>query len=187
MRHAIVFAALGLSFALPAEASTLPRVDFRSEQTLLAIGLPGDLSLDRTFSDRLSLGVTTFIAGSAGPTGPMAIGVRGTYRLGEAAKGLTYGLTVSGGVYPPHFFNPSSPDLISKTPEYWVQPALVASLPLSDVLVLRGTVGPLLFTMSHHAGIPAWLWPNLELAARIAPGQELTLGGNSLVGWRGPF
>jgi hypothetical protein len=88
-------------------------------------------------------------------------------------------------------------------PNFWfVQPALVASwnFPLFGFdSALRGSLGPVISlggvgtSVGSGAGggadfgVAAWLWPNLEFAVRVTRQQEVTLGGNSVIGWRSRF
>ncbi len=161
--------------AMPVAASTLPRVDFQGGKTAVAIGLL-DANLDYAFSDRVSLGVSGSLLSPV--TG------RATVRLGAVPNGGSYGMTFSAGLTPNVWGSVSGPTTYS----VWMQPALNVAVPLGSPTsdwTLRGTVGPLLFGMSI-AAVPSMLfWPNLELAYRLDGANEVTLGGNGLVGWRG--
>ena len=160
----------------PAYASTLPRVDFHKGETMVAVGLP-DLSLDYALTDHLSLGATWVSMGLP------AYGfgaIRGTYRIGRVPWGGEYGLTAAVGLESNYPATPTTP----LSYQSWGQIALDASLPLTRRFTIRATVGPILwgsYTLYWYAV------PNLELAYELNSRNELTLGGNSLIGWRGIF
>lgn len=188
-RLAVAIAA-ALATAAPAAASTLPPLDYRAGQTVVAIGFP-DLNVDHALSDRLAAGLTVLyippiIEWSPARTQPdgtvipasrpfwLAAGPRVTYRLAGEADGTALGVSTTAGILGPQW-------------NWWVQPSLVGSLSLWGVVRLRGSLGPVI-TSSFLAN--PWgfgLWPNAEMAIRVLPDHELTLGGNALVGWRGRF
>jgi hypothetical protein len=71
---------------------------------------------------------------------------------------------------------------------------------LGSNAILRGTLGPLFYSenasafspgapgMHYDTVINSWaIWPNLELAYRLNPSDEITLGGNAIVGGRHMF
>lgn len=163
---------------MAAEASTLPRVDFAANQVMVSVGFP-DASVDVALGDRLSLGASAFTFGMDN----LFPAARATYRLAEGPGGLSVGATLSLGLIP-NFMRGSGVPL---TYQPYFQPAANVTLPLggSDSPVrLRGTLGPVWIDFSPN--LTVWA-PNLELGIALAPRQELTLGGNSLIGWRGTF
>jgi hypothetical protein len=171
-----------LCLAPTVQASTLPKVDFKAGQHIVAAGLL-DANYDYAVTDHWSLGVS-----SAGllliPIVPIA--ARSTLKLLQT-DWLTAGLTVSAGITP----NAWGPRPWYELPEpvsYWVQPALNATLGAADAPVkLRLTVGPLFMNGGLGPSPVWWFWPNAEVAFRLTERHELTLGGNALVGWRGVF
>lgn len=175
-----LFAALALAncWGPVAIASTLPPLEFRANQVILGLGVL-DANLDYAVSDRLSLGV-------CGSFNVAPLAGRASYRLGEAA-GLSYGVTLSAGINNMW----GSPGALAVST--WFQPAAIVALRLGGAesrMTLRGTIGPLfLATGSGNYATSGALafWPNLELTYRLNVGQEVTLGGNSLVGWRGTW
>jgi hypothetical protein len=175
-----LMAVLGL--ALPARASTLPKVDFSAGQHIVAAGLL-DANYDYAVTDHLSFGVS-----SAGllliPIVPIA--ARSTLKLLQT-DWLTAGLTVSAGITP-NAWGPKPWYELQEPVSYWVQPALNATLGAVDAPVkLRLTVGPLFMNNGFAPSPVWWFWPNAEVAFRLTERHELTLGGNALVGWRGVF
>lgn len=182
-------AALVLAAGLPAQASTLPPLHTAPQHVTVSIGV-FDANVDVGLSDHWSVGVTSLSTPTltGGPeTSPllgfMVLGLRSTYRIAGAPDTLSYGVTFSGGIFGPQYMG-------------WLQPAFNAALPLGDVVTLRGTVGPIIQVPLGANTSPVaplyvqnnnWFWPNLELGIRLQPQHELTLGGNSLVGWRGYF
>lgn len=157
--------------ALPATASTLPKVDFEEGKSYLAIGIL-DANLDYAVSDRLSIGVTgTYLVA------PFA--ARATLQLGKLANGLVYGITLSAGV-----LNQNDIWFVPGRNPYglWTQPAFNVSLPFGETnaWTLRGTIGPAF----SQSGTILYALPNVELAYRIDRTSEVTLGGNSIAGWR---
>lgn len=170
--------ALALLFVpVAADASTLPRVDFQAHQVMIAIGFP-DASVDVALSDRLSLGASAVALG----VDNLFPAVRATYRLAEGPGGFAFGATLSAGLIP-NFMRGSMTPLMYQS---YVQPAANVTLPLGgseSPVRLRATLGPI-FNDGVLSLMPL---PNLELGIKLAPQQELTLGGNSLIGWRGLF
>ncbi len=174
IRHMLVATALVAVSASAAGASTLPPLDFRANQVMLGLGAL-DANVDVALSDRFSVGL------SAQPFSPVT--GRATVRVGEVG-GLSYGLSLAGGLTPNVWGSVSGPTTYST----WVQPALVVGYRFGGpegALSLRGTVGPMF--LNGSTAMPFLAWPNAEVAYRFAPGHELTLGGNGLVGWRGTF
>lgn len=161
-----------------AEASTLPRVDFEARQVMVSVGLP-DASVDVALSDRLSLGASAFALG----VDNLFPAARATYRLADGPGGLVVGVTLSAGLIPNVMRSASVPLMYQS----YVQPAANVTLPLGGAqspVRLRATLGPLWYDLQ-----PSWyvFIPNVELGIKVAAQQELTLGGNSLIGWRGLF
>lgn len=195
--------ALALALVLmpaAAEASTLPRVDFDAGNRMLAVGAL-DASFDYAFTDRLSLGVSlvpypsTSIAWFDPLLSPLNASVRGTYRVGEVL-GMPVGVSLSAGVNQTIIstaavgapsLNPF-PGLPLLRFEYlaYVQPALNVARPLGAGWTVRATLGPLIIVDPGHRGVLP-LWPNVEFSKQLGEHHELTLLGNSLVGWRGTF
>jgi hypothetical protein len=175
-----------LAPATSAHASTMPLVDFRPHAITFAAGL-ADVSLDVGVSDSLSVGGTAIaIPMLAIYTGA----VRATYRLTGGAGQPSLGLSVAGG-YAPSFF--------TSTDAWWVQPALVGALPIGrSGVTVRASLGPMLYRHTYttwmmfanntpSTTLSAMLVPNAEVAWSLGANQELTLGGNGLLGWRGSF
>jgi hypothetical protein len=185
LRTALAALFLACPLAAPAAASTMPLADFEPGVTV-AIGVP-DANVDVALGDRLSVGLT----GYAVPLGDgwpfVSGGARATYRLLGGPQQPSLGLSVSGGYAPAFLFDKNVP---------WGQLALTAALPFGRTgWTLRGSLGPMLYRHTYTTMMlfaqnfpttetQVLLVPNLELAGVIGPGQELTLGGNSLIGWR---
>ncbi|MEB3299500.1 MAG: hypothetical protein VKO21_08455 [Candidatus Sericytochromatia bacterium] len=181
----------------PAQCSTLPVTDFRRDQTLVAAGLY-TLALDRALDDDTTVGAAVSpLLGVAG--------LRWTRRVAGEADAPSLGFSVHLGTTPPDFTGIPRTEAYGsvlapqtglgyRTDTYtgWtavVQPQLVASLPVGP-LRLRVAVGPaaLVSSLSHLGGLKyrgdLLLVINPELALRILPHAELTLGGQGLVGLR---
>lgn len=178
----------------PAAGSTLPKVDFKQGQTMLALGVV-DANIDYALTETISIGASgIFLNGYPQLTwGLYTFGVgaiRATARFVETPNRASLGVTVSAGQISGHPFIRSSksemPLVLSPT-RGWFQPALNASIPI-DRFTIRATLGPV-FGADLEQGTTGIfvVWPNLEVAYRLLPGQELTLGGNSILGWRGIF
>lgn len=176
----------------PAKASTLPPLDFHQGQKIIALGVV-DGNFDWALTDNLSVGGSLiWMNGHPELTwGLYTFGVgalRSTYRIFGAPGSTSFGLTVSVGQVSGHplIWNPNPndemPRVLSPT-RNWFQPALNISVPVGSIS-FRGTIGPI-FGADLPPGIGIWdFWPNFELAYQINSGNELTLGGNSVVGWR---
>lgn len=148
---------------------------------------------------------------------PLSFGIRATRRLGGGPRQLSWGLTFAGGFTPSQTYVAAAvitpgvaPPTAFQVP--WFQSALVASLPLGFV-TLRGSVGPVFSGQdrdsiwgwqvsdggrqerARHLGDPLYFlpssWnlfmPGFEVAFPIGTQHEVTLLGNSLIGWRGTF
>jgi len=159
----------------PAEASILPRVDFKRGDLDLAVGIY-DLAVDAAVLDRLSVGAALIPAILPVPVLglPTLAAGRATWRFSEPGD-LAWGVTASAMF----FRNPTS-----GSGNFFLQPALNwawrpgggdggftlrATLSLMDVLTLPAPI------------------PNLELAFRVGKRHELTLLGGGLIGFRGHF
>lgn len=194
---ALVSAAL----AGPAEASTLPRVDFSAGDKILAVGVL-DVDFDYALTDRLSVGATmiplpsTSIAWYDPVLSPFNAALRTTYRIGEV-WGAPIGLTVSCGVGQALFEATMAPSLnpfpglplLRYAYFAFAQPALDVAIPLGsdrDHWTLRATLGPIIMLDPGHRSVVP-VWPNLEFSRPLGEHGELTLLGNGLVGWRGIF
>jgi hypothetical protein len=161
---------------------------------MLALGVV-DANLDYALTDTFSLGASgIFMNGRPDLTwGLYTFGVgaiRATVRLLEIPEMVSVGFTVSAGEISghPYIRKPTSSMPMVRTPIHeWMQPALNVSVPFHRVTA-RATVGPI-FGADLEDGTSGifMVWPNLELAYSLGSGQELTLGGNSLLGWRGTF
>lgn len=184
------------------EASTLPRIDFEQGEHTVTVGVL-NASWDYAVLDRVSLGVSMIPMPSANAwydpiLSPQNASARASLRLGEVA-GVAVGVTLSGGIFNPIVVpqcpcglkNPFPALPIMRWNGYraYVQPALNVAFPFgswSEGWIVRATVGPI-FDYSPESSSMMPLWPNLELAHRWQNGQELTLLGNGLVGWRAVF
>jgi hypothetical protein len=166
---------------VPLQASTLPIVDIGPNTSMILSAGLLDFNLDVPITDSQTIGISAFGAGLL-----YSAALRSTYRLGKLENGLTYGWTIGAGlglgigVGGGGFFGP------------WIQPALAVTLPLlgaESPAKLRASMGPLLMPSLYSASSPfPWqslIWPNLELAFKVTPSNELTLGGNAIIGWRG--
>lgn len=171
-----------LLVALPANASTIPVLDPGPQGLTLAVGLV-DANVDVRLNDRWQVGLT----GIANLV--QAVAVRATYRQED-----WLGLVLSAGLDKE---NTAGMRLLPDAPPpnhagVWFQPALLltAALPGTPATV-RLTLGPVV--RSNVLDVPTWTWtawnptgwmlPNAELGVQLG-GGELTLGGNSLLGWR---
>ena len=178
--------------ATPAHASAMPPVDLAGGQVALTVGFPG-VGVDAALG-RLVLGASAM--GLLVPPYGLGYGFvgRATWRLsGLPEREPCFGLALLGG-------NAGLGTLpgaaAGSTWEGWFcQPGLVVSWPVARGVTLRAMGGPLLFTgvvgrsaaVAGGTGVVPFV-PNLELAFRLAPGQELTIGGlPNLIGWRGRF
>lgn len=179
--RALLTAALGLVlFAAPAAASTLQRVDFAPHQSSLAIGLL-DANFDTAVSDRLSLGASLGWAILG-----MNAAVRSTWRTDGDPDGFATGWGFNAGY--------STLSAYGSGNAVWLQPAWLMSSRLGGSnLFLRASLGPALwFQISTDPTgtniTPVFeVLPNVELAYRFHRYGELTLGGNSLLGFRAIF
>lgn len=207
--------ALLLSLPAPAAASTLPRVDFAGGEIFGALGTLApvrgavDLSVDWVHRDDESIGLAVMMVPLTGaPPGYFRERLPGLWlasarvvrRWGVTQDGLTWGGMLSGGLAP--VFAETTATVVPP-PNFWfVQPALVASWNFRLFgldSALRGSLGPVISlggvgdaTGSGAGGgadfgVAAWLWPNLEFAVRVGRRHEVTLGGNSVLGWRTQF
>jgi hypothetical protein len=176
--------------AAPAVASTMPPLEVGRGRAVLAGGA-WDANLDVGLSDRLAVGA------SLTQLGAWYGAVRATYRMGDADGQPTWGWTCGAGFGQLWLYSRSLNGL-------WLQPAIEASTPIAPgwPIYLRLSLGPVLFLLPDEestgrqtaSGVPIvqpilanWLvlaWPNLELAWRVNAHNELTLLGNSLIGWR---
>ena len=207
-------AALALG-APRAEASTVPRVDFRGGEifgtvgTLVPVRGALDVAMDWTREDMTSWGFTLMAVPLTGAPpgyfrerlpGLWLAAVRHVRQWGANDDGFAWGSVVSGGVAP--VFADATAEVVPPPNFLFVQPALVGAWTFQlygRPSALRGTLGPVLSlgglgdSVGTGAGggadfgMAAWLWPNLEFAVALNRRHELTLGGNSVVGWRGTF
>jgi hypothetical protein len=194
----LLLATLIVFFPLVGYASTLPRVDFKEGDRIVAGGLL-DVNFDYALTDKLSLGAslipsTRTYAWYDPILSPVSVALRSTYRLG-VFSGAVVGLTLSGGAYEVIPANMSSQALLPGTPFFhmdtaiFVQPALNVALPLGageGHWTVRATLGPsFILDPQNQNFFP--LWPNIEMARSFGDHGELTLLGNALVGWRSVF
>lgn len=170
---------LGLT-AAPAAASTLQRVDFAPHQSSFAIGLM-DVNFDTAVGDRLSLGASLGWAILG-----VNAAVRSTWRTGGDSDAFATGWGFNLGY--------STLSAYGTGHAVWLQPAWLMSSRLgSSNLFFRASLGPALWFQisTDETGTnitPVFeVLPNVELAYRISPNGELTLGGNSLLGFRAIF
>lgn len=188
--------------AAPAEASTLPKIDFKQGEHTIALGVL-NASWDYAVLDRLSVGASLIpmpstIAWYDPILSPQNASARASLRLGEIA-GVAVGLTLSGGIFNPIVVpacpcglkNPFPALPIMRWNGYraYLQPAANIAVPFgngSEGWTFRATLGPI-FDYSPESSSMVPLWPNVEFAYRWPSGHELTLLGNGLVGWRGIF
>lgn len=167
-----------LCLAPAVQASTLPKVDFNAGQHTVALGVL-DANYDYAVSDHVSLGLS-----SAGLLVPLA--ARTTVKVLQTDL-VTAGVTLSGGITP-NMWGPAPWYTLSQPVSYWAQPALNVTVGAPDAAVkLRMTVGPLFVNGGLASSPVMWFWPNAEVAFRLSPAHELTIGGNALVGWRGVY
>lgn len=184
---AVLMTALALS-GRPATASTIPSLDFRQGQTTVSLGL-ADLSIDHALTDRLSIGFSgayvlpahlLLVPGST-------VAIRATYHLLRLYN-LDLGLMVSTGY---GAFRFPGPGFLDQPGKVWWQPAFnvaIASPAPFEHWTPRLTLGPILWMEQPPSGFSTWFFlPNVELGYRLDPANELTLGGNSLIGWRRVF
>lgn len=212
---ALLAATLALVTPAPAAASGLPRVDFAEGQVFVAGGtlwpVRGalDFSVDwaRTADEAWGVALMAVPITGAPPgyfrerlPGLWLAAARVTRKWGENPDGLSWGHTLSGGIAP--VFAETTATVVPPPNFMFVQPAAVATWSFrlfGFPSALRGTLGPVISlggvgdSVGSGAGggadfgVAAWLWPNLEFAVAFSPRHELTLGGNSVVGWRTSF
>lgn len=185
----LLTAALWLANPATAAASTLPRVDLEGGRLSFAAGLAptwADLCVDYGLNSRLSFGFSLmqgFLPNIPGGLSPYVTAARLTWNMGTQPWGLAYGATLSAVRLHKNTGNPApgAPEF-----SYYAQPALnVTWAPggFGGPWAVRATLGPMIGRdLTATALIP---WPNLEVSYRLSPVNELTLGGNSLIGWRG--
>lgn len=176
-------------FVYPATASTIPSMDFQQGQTMVAIGL-ADVNLDYALTDGLSIG----ISGAYVLPAALLFLHSGTVGAARVTKHLTriynldVGMTLSVGY---GAFTFPGPDFSNRWAKWWWQPALNVALINASPFerwTPRITLGPILWLGQQPAGSNQWFpLPNIELGYRFDQRNELTLGGNSLIGWRGVF
>lgn len=172
------------------QASTLPPVDFKQSDRKLSVGM-FDASFDYAPLEKLSIGASFVSEHHQAPDisllfVPRTLALRATYRFWDGPTGLCLGATLSGGTT--FLDRRAVMDSTSLTYGYWLQPALNLTLPIvSPHLTLRATTGPS-FDRNFTIDSLLWrVWPSVEVAYRFNQRHELTLGGNSLLGWRGTF
>lgn len=200
-RIACLVLPLVLALATPAGASSLPDAGLKGHKLVVTAGIL-DGSVDFAVTDRLQLGagsVWNLLAGAN--YGRATYRVLDTTWLGDIALNLSAGTIVG---------------TLAKTPPgQFVFIGPVFSRPLGSIAVLRGSLGLLLsnnINIVYGAGPSAiegagqeilsrswglglgggpgaidYLVPNLELAFPFGEHHDLTLGGNSVIGWRGRF
>lgn len=181
---------LGICFVLslpePARASTIPPVNLNQSEVAITAGIY-DLGVDFGLTDHLSFGVSSVAPFDS--HGLLAFRV--LYLPLGVQRNLNFGLMASFGTAPSAgFFRPYNGDdaTFPVTHTGWFQPALgfIASLyPLP--VSIRATVGPVFPEPQVPPYLPSFLkyaWPNVEVAYRFNEFNELTLGGNAIVGWR---
>lgn len=172
----------------PATASTIPSMDIKQGQTMVSLGL-ADLSIDHALTDRLSIGFSgayvlpahlLLVPGSTAA-------LRATVHLLQLYN-LDLGVMVSAGY---GAFRLPGPDFLDQPGKFWWQPAFnvaIASPAPFGQWTTRLTLGPILWMEQPPSGFSTWFFlPNVELGYRLDPANELTLGGNSLIGWRRVF
>lgn len=210
----LLLAAL-LATAQAAEASTVPRVDFEGGEIFVAGGTlwpvrgAVDFSVDWARAEREAWGISLMAVPITGaPPGYFRERLPGLWvaagrvvsQWGQNDDGLSWGSVVSGGLAP--VFAETTATVVPP-PNFWfVQPALVGAWRFRLFgfhSALRGTLGPVLSLGGvgdavgtgagggADFGIAAWLWPNLEFAVAFSRRHEMTLGGNSVIGWRSTF
>lgn len=175
---ALVLAGAG---ALPAAASTLPPLPQKAGQSTVSLGVP-DANYDYAFTDSLSVGVSAlyFPPGFASPG--LVAAPRLSYRFFGSDDDFALGATLSAGYFENVGYGTQTPSRM-----LWVQPAINASIALGPVVRVRCTLGPALLENTDFTNGMVLPLPNVEVAFKLHPQHELTLGGNSLVGWRGRF
>lgn len=196
---ALMLATLWMS---DADASTVPRIDFKQGEHTVALGVL-NASWDYAVVDQFSLGFSLIPMPNANAwydpiLSPQNASARASLRLGEFA-GVAVGMTLSGGIFNPIVVpqcpcglkNPFPTLPIMRWNGYraYIQPAVNIAVPFgswSEGWLFRATLGPV-FDYSPESSNVMPLWPNVEFAYRWRNGQELTLLGNGLVGWRGIF
>ena len=185
-RHAALLAIpLALAAALPAQASTLPDPGLPAGKVALTVGI-ADAGLEYGLTEQLQIG-----AGGAGNL----IGVggygRATWAFLKGSPAGDLGLHVAAGYFQPLLLK-GRPGLF-----VFVGPAIAKTW---GWFTLRGTLSvPINNTTDlvdpvTGASTPSWgiggavgalpLIPNLELAFKLSGENELTLGGNAIIGWR---
>ena len=207
LRSVVAFSAFLAGFLLSSSvsASTLPPVDFRRGDQVLAVGVL-DFSFDYAVTEQFSLGATLNPGISRYQwfdplLSPFAAAVRSTYRLGEAPNGLSYGVTLSSGIVMavpytmcgpdcrPYDLSLGFPFLLKGQYRAFLQPAFNVTKTVGEILSVRATLGPVLLLNGAVGFEPVLvpIWPNLEIVFRVSPRSEITLLGNSIIGWRGIF
>lgn len=180
MRQRLTLTAVLLGISLPAQASTLPKVDFKAGEHILTVGLL-DANYDYAVSDHFSFGVSTTAV-------VVDLAARATVRavtLGPVSVGATLGAGLS-----PNLWGPTPLSAMPEPVSFWVQPALNLTFGApDDVVKLRTLIGPKF--MNGRLRLPQnpleWALQSAELAFRLNEQHEITVGGNGLVGWRGTF
>jgi hypothetical protein len=176
---------------IPATASTLPSLDFQKGQTIVAGGL-ADANFDYALTDRLSVGLSGAYVSAGIP--PYSLGLSGTVGAIRVTYHVTHiynlevGASISGGYSSLSYPGPGGR---GQSAGYWWQPVLNLALrhraPFEQ-WATRFTLGPLLPIAQQAFVVSKWLLiPNFELGYRLDPTNEVTIGGNSLIGWRRIF
>lgn len=171
-------ALLGSLWGAPAHAAVFPHLGLERGERAFQAGLL-DAGVEVALTDRWSVGASGFYLGVLN-----GADIDTAYRVLGSADGPSLGLGVSAGY--------GELNVLGTSKTWFMQPAAIASLPLGP-LRLGALFGPVIHTVQPYVTDPGtifvnWNWiPNLELAYRLDRSNEITLGGNGLIGWRGIY
>jgi hypothetical protein len=169
--------------AAPGQASTLPTLDMDLRHPLTVSTGVFNVGVDMAVSENAAVGSLVGLF-----TG---VAARGTWRVAGAPDQPSWGLTLGGGSTLTNM--DAFGWVYARGNNLWLSPALVGSLPLGAGpkaffwVTLRGTLGPgyILRPSDNAQGLFALV--NAELAFAFRNYGEITVGGNSIAGFRARF
>jgi hypothetical protein len=191
---------------LPAQGSTIPLVDLPPNLRVVSGGidpvmvhLSGDWALSGPWGSGWIVGAmgSYDISGKRAQRESQTMGaLRVTRHLGGTFP-FSYGVTVSAGMnlVDPTVAVPPDQQIYTSPYLFWLQPAFDISTPIlgdvfNDNLWFRAMIGPVIGRFTSGTYYTPFVAPNVELAYRIQPSNEIVIGGGFVpwgIGWRSAF